>query len=152
MQIETLKDVIQWTQLYHQKLSKCMQECKTKQTDERAQLLLDYLIEHEEKISSMLPLFEAKADKNTLDTWCIEYIDKSPINPYTACNLSFANLSTQEIITEIETQHNHIIELYRYLIGRASIPSYIELMTELVSMEEHEAKNMMQGANRLEDL
>lgn len=47
MQIETLRDVLQWTGDYHRHLAECTRHCANQQLNERAQLLLGYLSEHE---------------------------------------------------------------------------------------------------------
>ena len=43
MQIETLKDVLHWTQQFHHNLSECLSHCEDKNVDERARIMLDYL-------------------------------------------------------------------------------------------------------------
>ena len=152
MQIETLKDVIQWTKDFHQRLATCMAHCANEQLNERGSFLLNYLADHEQKLSSVLQAFEDSADLKALNTWCYEYLDKTPIKPHVTCDKPFAEMTTEEIIGEIEAQHQQIIALYRYLVGRADIPSAIELLEQLATLEEHEAMRMAHGANRLEDL
>jgi len=152
MQVENLRDILHWTKEFHQHLADCMKNCASQQLNERAKMLLDYLSEHEYKLSSLLESFEASADQNALNTWVYEYLDKSPIKGHEKCDKPFAEMTTEEIIGEIEDQHQQVIALYRYLIGRAEIPSAIELLEQLASLEEHEAMQMTHGANRLEDL
>ena len=152
MQVETLKDILHRTNECHQQLADCMKHCANEQLNERAKLLLNYLSDHEQKLSSVLQAFETSADKNALNTWFYEYIDKSPLKSHVTCDKPFAEMSTQEIIGEIEAQHQQIIALYRYLIGRAEIPSAIELLNQLTELEEHEAMRMTHSANHLEDI
>lgn len=152
METETFRDVIQWTREYHERLSVCLKSCSDKQRSERAKLLLGYLSDHEKKLSIALKGFESSAELSALSTWCYEYLDKSPFKPSAVCNQPFEDMTTDQIIEAVEDRHQQIIGLYRYLRGRASISSTIELLDQLTSLEEHEAMQMAHAANRLEDM
>ena len=56
------------------------------------------------------------------------------------------------IIAETLSQHEQVIELYRYLHSRADMPEAIELLSQLLDLEEHEAMQMSHSANRLQDM
>ena len=152
MQVETLKDVLNWTRDAHQHLASCMQHCAGENESARAKLLLDYLADHEQKLVKVLDEFQKTANVSALNTWCIEYLDKHPITRHEKCELPFAELSADEINIEVAHQHGQIIELYRYLLSHADIPETQELLEQLLSLEEHEAMQMTQAANRLHDL
>ncbi len=152
MQIETLRDVLNWTRGFHQHLASCMRHCAGENESERAKLLLDYLSAHEQKLVEVLDGFRETADVKALNTWCLEYLDKNPIVRHELCDKPFAEMNADEIITEIIHQHGQVIELYRYLRGRDAAPSCWELLDQLLSLEEHEAMRMAQAANRLHDL
>lgn len=152
MQIETLNDVLDWTLNFHQHLSKCLEHCSSTQESERAKLLLQYLASHEKKLSNVIEDFQQTASSSALNTWCYEYLEKYPLDRHTRCSKPFAELSSKEIIKQVEDFHAPVIALYRYLRSRADAPSAHELLDQLTSIEEHEAMQMAHGANRLEDL
>ena len=152
MQIETLKDVLHWTTEFHQHLSQCLTHCADSNENTRAKLLLDYLATHETKLAQILHRFEQTANTNALNTWCYEYLDKHPIIQHNQCDKPFAKMNTHEIMGIIVDQHEQLISLYRYLQSRADTVSAQELLGNLTSLEEHEAMQMMQSANRLEDI
>ena len=152
MQIETLKDVLHWTKEFHTQLSRCLQHCADKNQDTRAQMLLTYLVTHEEKLATVVARFEQSGDSRALNTWCYEYLDKHPIVQHQHCDAPFADLDTEQIMAVIVEQHQQVIELYRYLLSQAVIPSARELLEGLKSLEEHEAMQMSHSANRLHDL
>jgi len=152
MQVETLKDVLEWTREFHQHLANCMHHCADQNESKRAKLLLNYLADHEQKLVEVLDGLKKTADAKALNTWCLEYLDKNPIVRHELCDKPFAQMNADEIITEITHQHEQVIELYRYLRGRDVAPSYRELLGQLLSLEEHEAMRMSQAANRLHDL
>lgn len=152
MQIETLRDVLHWTTEFHQHLSECLAHCASKNESERAKMLLDYLADHEEKLAYVVERFEKTGDSSALNTWCFEYINKHPIVQHVHCDAPFADLDATQIMAVIVDQHEQIIELYRYLASRAGVPSAMELLESLKSLEEHEMMRMAQTANRFEDL
>ena len=152
MQVETLRDVLHWTSEFHQHLSECLKHCADNNEGTRAQMLLKYLSEHEEKLRHVIHEFEVTGNEHALNTWCYEYLNKHPIVQHHDCDAPFSQLSTKEIMQVIIHQHKQVIDLYRYLHERADIPSAEELMETPKSFEEHEMMQMVQSANRLEDL
>jgi uncharacterized protein (DUF305 family) len=152
MQIETLRDVLQWTREFHNHLSTCMTHCADHHENERAKLLLNYLVKHEEKLGHLLEAFEKSESQSVLSTWTIEYLNKQPIIKHRDCSEPFAQLSSTKIMEVIIDYHQQIIELYRHLLSRSEIPKARVLLGNLLFLEEHEAMQMSQAANRLEDL
>ncbi len=152
MQIETLRDVLQWTTKFHQHLSECLAHCADENDSRRAKLLLDYLSQHEDCLADLLDQFEQTANTNALNTWCYEYLRKNPIVQHKHCDLPFSELDTRHIMEVIIDQHNQVIELYRQLSDHFESTSAHNLIMDLLALEEHEAMRMTQGANRLEDI
>ncbi len=152
MQIETLKDVIQWTRECHQHLSECLIHCANHSESERAKLLLEYLAKHESTLAKVVEGFERTGNENALATWCYEFLDKHPTKPHLHCDAPFSSLNTGQIIKVIMEQHKKITDLYDYLWSRIDSPSAKELLDSLMALEYQEVAIMSQGANRLEDL
>ena len=152
MQVKTLRDVVRWTDRFHQNLSQCLIHCADNQDKERASLLLNYLSDHEKTLQKTISRIEQSASINALNTWCYEYLDKYPIRKNNECDKPFDKMNTDEIIREVVTLHNQVISLYRFLLSRAECNSSRELLKQLVTIEEHEAMQMSHSANRLRDL
>jgi hypothetical protein len=152
MQVETLKDVLAWTVKFHRNLSACLRHCAGSNQDARAKLLLDYLAQHEEKLSAIVSRFEETAETRALNTWCYDYLEKHPILHSTQCDAPFQDLEPDEIMAVITDQHEQVIDLYCYLHARADTEMVRELMEHLKSLEEQEARQMTQGANRMQEM
>lgn len=152
MQVETLRDVLHWTSEFHRHLSESFEHCADDNENVRAQLLLKYLSEHEAQLGHVIHEFEETSDEHALNAWCYEYLDKHPIIHHHYCDAPFAEYTTREIMNAISEQHQQVIELYRYLRNRADIPSAQELLDNLETFEEHGIMQMVQSANRLEDM
>ncbi|TCK02362.1 ATPase [Marinobacterium mangrovicola] len=152
MQIDTFRDIIHWTRAYHQQLSEWLRNSGSAQHDERAQMLLDYLADHEAKLSRAITAFEATDNLNALDTWVMEFLDKKPLLPSASLGAPFADMSADEIIAKVEDEHNQIVELYRFLVSRVNTTPAADLLEELADLEQHEAMRLSQAANRLHDI
>ncbi|MDX2319391.1 MAG: ATPase [Moritella sp.] len=152
MQIETLRDVLHWTREFHLQMANCLQYSIDKNESERAKLLLKYLGEHEQRLVNVLAGFEKDTSESVLNTWCYEYLDKTPIVRHQQCEVPFSQLKSTDIIPEIINLHQQVIDLYNYLQSRAELPSTKELLTQLADLEQHKIMEMVQSANRLEDL
>lgn len=152
MQIETVKDVLHWTREFHHYLSQCLSHCKSKNTSERARMVLDYLSDHETKLQNVIAGFETSGNEHALNTWCIEYLEKQPIVQHVHCEQPFSKLDAEQIMDAVVDQHCQVIELYRYLATRVEIPVAKELMETLLSVEEYEIKRLVQSTNRFNDI
>lgn len=152
MKVETLQDLIDWTRMTHKRLSECLEHCSTKQEEQRAKWLLEYVAAHEKALARTVDRFEKEADASALHTWVYDYLGHTPVDPHKVCSAPYAKMSFDEITASIFDTHNQIIDLYRYLQGRADVPAARELVENLLSLEEHETMLLAQQANRLNDL
>lgn len=152
MQVETLRDVLHWTEQFHQCLADCLEQSEDKTKNERVIMLLKYLKEHEQKLVGVIEEFEKTTSENVLNTWCYEFFDKHPIIRHQQFDCSFSELEPSKIIAEVINLHEQVIELYRYLQSRAEPESSQEVLSQLTELEKHEAMRMVHSANRLEDL
>jgi hypothetical protein len=152
MRIESFRDLLNWTSGYHRNLSHCLAHSAKKHSEERSKMLLDHLADKELQLSDIVGGFKDIAANNTLSTWCIEHVDQHPLLDNTLDDMAFAAMTNAEIITEVENLHQHLILLYQNLLGRSHPPQMQQLLVEIHDVEKSEAQQMMQGANRLEDL
>jgi hypothetical protein len=152
MRVESFRDLLDWTSGYHQMLSHCFHHAASNHADNRSAMLLDYLADKEHKLASMVQQFKQLAVNKALNTWCTEYLDKHPLMVDAVCNDAFNSMPASDIIAEVENQHQQIIQLYQNLYDRSQMSELQQLLSDVADMEKSEAKQMMQGANRLEDI
>lgn len=152
MQIDTFRDIIHWTRTYHKQLAESLKNSSSSHQSERARMLLDYLAEHEAKLADAISAFEKSDNLKALNTWVMEYLNKADIKPIGEINAPFATLSTEEIINSVEGEHTKIIDLYRFLAGRAVATPAADLLKELAALEQHEAMRLSRASNLLRDL
>jgi hypothetical protein len=58
------------------------------------------------------------------------------VNPHPDCDKAYAELSTQEIMQQVEHQHAQIIALYKHLRGHVETPTAQDFMDQLISLEQ----------------
>tara|TARA_R100000656_G_scaffold53482_1_gene42299 strand:+ start:591 stop:1055 length:465 start_codon:yes stop_codon:yes gene_type:complete len=148
---EPLHDALTWAAEFHNRIRDRLRHCSQTASDERLALLLDYLANHEDRLAKIIAAFEREGDLNSLNTWCVEYLNEKPIAEHKYSDKPLSELDQDQILDFVVFKHSQIIELFKNLLARAAIPSMTELLTNLVELEEHEIKSMVQGANRLSD-
>lgn len=152
MQVKTFLDLIEWTRSLHTKLAACLAHCASLHDDERASLLLGYLASHEGEIEKMVVAFEEQADPKAAHTYIYDYMPHNPVSTHLVCDDHYAKLDADAISAEVFDFHEQIISLYRTLIAKAEIPEAAALMQDLLDMEEHEVKRLVQQTQRMNDL
>ena len=58
MQIETIRDVLNWTVLFHKNLKDSLNQSSEQNKEEGARMMLRYLSEHEESLENIVQGFE----------------------------------------------------------------------------------------------
>lgn len=152
MNVETFKDVIEWTQALHHRLAECLQHCSTKHEEQRAKWLLSYLADHESELATVVAGFEQNADPKALNTWVYDYLGHQPVDPHRTCDAPYSQMTFEQISHAVFDLHNQVIDLYRYLESRAEIPEAQVLLKQLLCIEEHETMRLAQQAARIGDL
>lgn len=152
MKVETLRDILHWTRELHEYLANCTKHCATRNEDQRAKLLLQYLADHERKLAHTLKRFEETASPKALDTWVYDYLDQYPVTRHLSCDEPYSAAGAREAMAEVMNLHEQVLALYHYLQGRADTGSMRELVDQLTELEEHQAMQMTHDANRFEDL
>lgn len=152
MEIKTFSDLIDWTRQLHGHLAKCLAHCSSKNEEERARLLLDYLAEHEAKMEKMVAEFEVQAESKVMKTYIYDYLSHQPIQSHRTCDAPYAKLGFDDICREVFDYHQQIIALYREIEERADIPEAKELLGSLLAMEEHEAMRLTRQTGRMSDI
>lgn len=152
MQVETIKDILNWTVSFHKNLKDCLKHCAEQNKDERARMTLDYLSGHEASLERIVKGYLKAADQNSLNTWCYDYIEKHPFLAHGHCDSPFKELDMTHIMEKTVNHHDHVIELYTHLYNRVDIASAKGLLDAIKDVEENEIKRMVQAVNRFSDM
>lgn len=152
MDIKTFRELIEWTRDLHASLARCMAHCVTRNEEERASALLDYLATHEAEMERIVNEFERQGDAKALETRVYDYLSHNPIKTHRTCDEPYAKLDFEGICREVFDFHDQIIELYRTLEQKAEIPEAKELLHSLLTMEQNESMRLARQIGRMADL
>ena len=151
MQVKTIKEVYDWTVLFHTQMAANFHSVKDL-LDEHNAMLVDYYLNYDKKLAEDLVGFKAITEINTLDTYCYEYFAKNPEL------ITFEDISKDQQFDEkviqayLSEQHQKVIELYEYLLERAETQSGQEKLQQILELEKQGIKQMMQSTNRHMDM
>ena len=151
MQVKTIKEVYDWTVLFHTQMAANFYSVKPI-LDERNAMLVDYYLNYEKKLAEDLVGFKAITEINTLDTFCYEYFASNPEL------ITFNDISKDKQLDEktiqnyLSSQHQKVIALYDYLLERAETQNAQEKLAQLLELEKQGLKQMMQSTNRHMDM
>jgi len=148
---KTLQEMIFWTQAFHQELADCFDRSAKQTQDERAQLLLDYLAEHERTLAQKVVAFGENSKSTALNTWVSDYDKQFPPSHHDKRNQPYATMTTVEIMNELHQQHSRLVARYKNLQDFVE-GSGGDLLQQIIDLEEQEILRMAQSANRLEDI
>ncbi|MBD3654889.1 hypothetical protein SAMN04487869_13912 [Marinobacter sp. DSM 26671] len=152
MDIKTFGELINWTRDLHAHLARCLSHCATKNEEERAQALLDYLATHESEMERIVNEFKSQGDSKALETRVYDYLSHHPIKTHRTCDEPYAQLDFEGICREVFDFHDQIEDLYRTMADKAEIPEAKELLQSLLTMEENEAMRLARQIGRMNDL
>ncbi len=152
MDIKTFGELISWTRDLHAHLARCLSHCATKNEEERAQALLDYLATHESEMERIVNEFKSQGDSKALETRVYDYLSHHPIKTHRTCDDPYAQLDFEGICGGGFDFHDPIEDLYRTLADNAEIPEAKELLQSLLTMEENEAMRLARQIGRMNDL
>ncbi|HLV76472.1 MAG TPA: ATPase [Marinobacter sp.] len=152
MEIKTFADLIDWTRQLHGHLARCLQQSASRNPDERASLLLEYLSRHEAILEKGVAEYERQADSRALETRLYDYGVHKPIKTDQSCDTRYDSLDFDGVAREIFQVHKQVCELYDNLITKAEIREAKTLLEDLLAMHEHEAMRLSGQIGRINDL
>lgn len=150
MSNKTLQEIVLWTEQFHLGMSRSLQLANV-QANERERLLLEYLIGHEQELAQLVKRIGENASETARNTWVSAYTEQYPPEKYSLPVLDLKGKDTNEIMAEVQQQHERIINIYRHLKDFVE-SSANELVSDLWQLETREMLRIAQSANRLEDI
>lgn len=152
METESVRDVLHWSTKFHASLAYRLDKSQDEAVGERERLLMNYLSEHEQLLADNYMRYQKATEMKALKTWSYEYSNTFPKGWMQDFQSPYSDMTSQEIILDVEAQHNSLIEFYQHLKRHAHISEVVDLIDQLIDMEVSEAGEMTEASNRLEDM
>lgn len=146
-----VSELIDWINAYHQALAEQYQSLADETVKERAALLLNYLSEHQKLLAESMSKYETDAADSLLTTWSDQCPELDLPDSVTQLRSTLSDKDTEEIIKQVITFHDILIDMYKSIAEKASNPSVKALFESLAEMERKETMRTVRDAQRLED-
>lgn len=152
MPVESIRDILDWNKALHRELADIYHNSSTLSQDPRAQMLLDYISEHETKLAEAIDHYEAHENGGKVESWVQDYIEKIPFVKEIRHTMERDSTTVDDIIEVTVSAHQQLIQLYKDLTENAKTERQRELFEGLASMESHELMRMVHTGERWQDL
>lgn len=144
MEPKTLENILDEVDAFHQRLVAHLRHCTEVCENEREGMLLDFVSDHEQWLSSSLEGFERTQYEGALNTWYYEYTDRHAILFSNPEEIPFDKMSYDEIAEKIRNINNEIIDLFEHLKGRSETKASEEAVDQMLTYLKANAKNLSQ--------
>lgn len=142
MEPKTLGNILDETEAFHERLVAHLKRCTEQCENERERMLLDFITDHEQWLSSSLEGLQREQHDSALNTWFYEYTDRHAVLFSKPEEIAFNKMSYDEICEKIRNINNDIIDLYQHLKERAESKDSEAALNELLYHLNANAKNL----------
>ena len=149
---KTLQDIVDETRAFHQRLISHLSLCKLYCPTEREKMLLNFIVEQSNLLSSSLTGLENIQDKESFRTWLYEYSDGYTILQTQPENIAFNTMEYGEICETIRQINNQIIDLYEEINQRSHSPKPEMATAVLLEYMQANTKQMAEQTANVEGL
>ena len=151
MRFETTRDLLHHARSVHVMIAKHFHKLAQKTDNTRVKMLLDYVEAHEKHLENALNQYEADAPSRILNAWfqfspCEKKLDQLK------SLFTEDQVSTDEVIDQVLTLDECIMDLYRKIAIEADVDEVRDLFKNILRMEESEQRKVVKNAMRLEIL
>ena len=152
MRFRNIRDVLDWTQTFHEALAREYDQLAENHERERVGLLLRYLAQHERVLSEALKHYEHDEAHETLELWIWHSADVDLPNDVHGLCEKLEKVDTTDVLILTLRFHDLLIDLYQKLLEKNTSPEVRSLFANIIGYEVKEKLNVVRDATRLEDL
>lgn len=136
---------------FHGQLAEYYSQLSDKATQQRIQMLLDYMSSHEQNLQISFAAYEKGASRQVLDTWvdcsrCDEILticEQTQITP---------DLSLDSVVKAAMDVDRCLLRFYREIAGNAKSETARDVFGNLIDMEEAELRKLAFSALQMTDI
>lgn len=151
---KTVRSIIENVQGFHYGLSKYFISIRTKASNERAAMLLDYLSRREELIAGWLEKYLNRSDEIVLNRW-VGIVPWLPCDIFGSCteNLELiAPLSTDDILDIAIHYDDCLIDFLTILVMETEFSDAVPLFSNLLNQARKDERNLSRDVLWLNDI
>jgi hypothetical protein len=148
---ETAQDVLDNAKELHHLAGRLYQQLHDNIGNDRAKMLLSYMIDHEEKMEQNITRYEDHAPQSILGTWMQYTLEESPQRFIEALETS-ANMTIGEITLMGQQVDTYLVNLFEEVTHTAATNNISDVFKSLMVMQEEEKHTLTRAANSLWEL
>jgi hypothetical protein len=130
---EQVKDVIEYSEIIHNRLQKIYGSLNEKERPEREKMLLDYLIEQQVRIKETLAYFELASQQSILDTW-MQFTPNIDIQQLIDDQEPQSEISFEEIVQFADSSSQALVDFYHEAANESELPNVRMIFENLGEM------------------
>lgn len=152
MRFEQTRDILRHQVVdYHTRLGQLYQDFGIKELGIRNRLMLDYLIDHEQKLSQAILDFMAEAPAKALEYW-FKRIEIPFPTPDASILTEACRNDLDQLVGAAIRYKQSLIDFYAHLVQQCDATETANLFLTLKNQEEKGMKRFIRQAQGLEDL
>lgn len=150
MAFRQVKELLQWVCDFHQSLSVRYARLASEQSDERMQMVLEFLADREQRMHQAMMQYLQDANPGLLSTWLIDTQEFA--HPYVLDRIPGCPdcRDVQDILANVMAAHQMLKDMYRLRSELAQTPEEAELFNELMKNQDAEMRLQVRDIGRLE--
>lgn len=148
---ETARDVLNNARELHHLAAKLYQQLKSQTSDDRAGMLLGYMIDHENKMEQNLIRYEDHAPEGVLGTWIQFTLEETPQVFIDELDIS-SGMSVEQIADMGHQVDAYLVNLFEEVMHTATNNNVKDVFKSLMDMEKEEKYTLTRAANSLWEL
>lgn len=149
---ETVADVVDNAIAIHKGAEELYRELRSKSQNARTQLLLDYMIKHEQQMENSVHNLRRSGSAGVLGTYIQYTLEESP-KVYLASLAEVFPDPTADQVCDIGLRlDGYLVELFEGARKEIDAPKAIEFLQDLMNLEALERRKLSQTLNSLHDL
>lgn len=149
---ETVGDVVDNAIAVHKEAEKLYRALRQQSQNTRAQLLLDYMIKHEQQMETSVHNLRRSGSSGILGTYIQYTLEESPNAYVSSLAETFPNPTADQVCDIGLRLDGYLVELFEGARKEIDAPKAIEFLQDLMDLEALERRKLSQTLNSLHDL
>lgn len=130
MTVQTARDILDRARYFHQQLHAYYEALKGRLEQPKLHLILDYLMQHEERMEQALEDYEDDIADKVAETW-FKYSPEMSIDEAISNIKITKDMSLDQLMTIAIQLENHFVRLYEHAADQAVSPDVKEVFEQL---------------------
>jgi rubrerythrin len=151
MRFKQTQDVLDHVGEFHRQASALYRGFMERASNQRVQMLLDYLVRHEQNLGKSVADFKAASSPQVLKSWFEYSHDQDILKPILTADRE-VDMAFDDVIDLAFGLDEKLLELYQEMVKRAKSPQVKDIFNNLLLREIEEKQKLMRSALGLMDL